>query len=186
MADPSKGPRGSSAASSATEELKHDAHDLKDTAAHQAEAKAKQGKARVSRTASSASSAMKTAADELRDDDDAPDWLASAFASVAREVEDLASHLKDRSPRELAGETRRFARDNPGAFLTASAAAGFAAARFLRAGAEYHDDYDVGDDRNETTGRTTANAGAIGRGQRAETVAQAKSRSAIKPTGDVR
>lgn len=123
-----------------TEELKGDAKNLADTALKQGEAKAKDAKDHVGRTAHSVSSAMQTAADEMNKDDEAPDWLASAFANLAGEVDSLASRLKNKSPRELATETRRFARDNPTAFLAASAAAGFAAARFLRAGAEYHDE----------------------------------------------
>lgn len=134
------------------EDLKGDAHDLKATAVKQGEAQIGKQKDQVGRTAHSASSAMQTAADELQEDDQAPDWLASALSSVAREVDGLASRLQNKSPRELASETRRFARDNPSAFLAASAAAGFAAARFLRAGAEYHDDYDVGSDDSNRGG----------------------------------
>ena len=141
---PPGGASGGSNPQSATNELKHDAENLKETAARQGEAKADQEKERVGRAASSASAALRTAAGELRDDNDAPDWLASAFASVAREVEGVAGRLQNKSTREIASETRRFARDNPTAFLAASAAAGFAAARFLRAGSEYDDDYEVG------------------------------------------
>ncbi len=144
MADTFRTQTGSTNQSGVAEDLKGDAQDLKDTALKQGEAKVAQGKDQVSRTARSASSAIKTAADELQGDDQAPDWLASAFSSVAREVDDLASHLQDKSTREIGNEARRFARRNPSAFLAASAAAGFAAARFFRAGAEYHDDFDVG------------------------------------------
>ena len=201
MADRSTSASGAHNRTPAGEELKQDVHDLKQTAARQGEAKAEQEKQRVGRAATSASSAMQTAADELRDDSDAPDWLASAFSSVAREVEGLAHRLQDKSPRELAGETRRFARDNPSAFLAASAAAGFAAARFLRAGAEYDDDYDVGQDDGLTFGtdrdgdhgtsrnlRTSAGTTepALGVGERSETVAQARARATGHSTGGIR
>ncbi|MXO86930.1 hypothetical protein GRI38_12920 [Altererythrobacter aurantiacus] len=178
-------------------EIKNDARDLKDTAVEQGEAKAAQEKDRVGRTAQSASSAMQTAADELRNDDQAPDWLASAFSSIAREVDGLASRLQDKSPRELASETRRFARDNPSAFLGASAIAGFAAARFLRAGAEYHDDYDVKNnqrDRRYDSSHTPEGIGsspasptaATGTGNRDQTVAQARANAATtRSTGGV-
>ncbi len=126
------------------QELKGDAQKLKNTAEEQGEAKAREGKEQVAKTAHSASSAIDAAADKLRSDDDAPAWLASAFSSAAREIDDLASRLQDKSPRDIARETNRFGRENPTAFLAASAAIGFAAARFLRAGAEYHEGYDVG------------------------------------------
>ena len=126
------------------DELKGDAQKLKNTAQEQGEAKAREGKEQVARSAHSASSAIDAAADKLRDDNDAPAWMASAFSSAARQVDDLASRLQDKSPRDIARETNRFGRENPTAFLAASAALGFAAARFLRAGAEYHAEYDVG------------------------------------------
>jgi hypothetical protein len=125
------------------DELKGDANRLKDTAARQGEAKAAQGKEQAAGAADATSSAMDAAAKRLRDDDDAPAWLASAFSSAAQQAGELAEQLHDKSPRDIARETRRFARRNPAAFLAASAAAGFAAARFLRAGAEYHEDDDV-------------------------------------------
>ena len=121
-------------------ELKGDAQRLKDTAQRQGEAQADRNKERVATTAKSASSAMSTAADELRNDENAPDWLASSVSSAARQVDELAGRLQDKSPRDIAHETSRFAREHPAAFLTASAAIGFAAARFLRAGSEYKDD----------------------------------------------
>lgn len=79
------------------DDLKDDARDLKETATRQGEAKAAEEKDRVVRAAHSASSAMQTAADELQGDDRAPDWLASAFSSVAREVDGLASRLENKS-----------------------------------------------------------------------------------------
>jgi len=194
---------GSAGQGDVAQDLKGDAQDLKNTAVKQGEAQATKEKDRVGRTAHSASSAMKTAADELQKDDQAPDWLASAFSNVAREVDDLASRLQNKSPRELAGETRRFARDNPSAFLAASAAAGFAAARFLRAGAEYHDDYDVGqnDSGHRNTGQslgrydppdsnlgsatTSGRPGSTGLGDREQTVAQARATVATtRPAGE--
>ena len=192
------------------DDLKGDARDLKETATRQGEAKAAEEKDRVGRAAHSASSAMQTAADELQGDHRAPDWLASAFSSVAREVDGLASRLENKSPRELANETRRIARDNPSAFLAASAAAGFAAARFLRAGAEYHDDYDVGQndsDRSDayqtrgtygastgiaentpaTTAASTTPTATTGLGDREKTVAQARtSVASSRSTGETR
>ena len=76
----------------------------------------------------------------------------SAFSSAARKVDDLARRLQDKDVRELASETRGFARDNPTAFLAASAAVGFAAARFMRAGAEEHDDIPLGSHGDRSQG----------------------------------
>lgn len=134
----------------AKRDIERDAHDLKETAKEQAAGRARQEKDRIASGARSASSAIQTAADEMRNDGDTPDWLASAFSSAARQVDDVARRVQDKSPRELAGETRRFARDNPTAFLAASAAVGFAAARFLRAGAEEHEDIPVGSNTRQS------------------------------------
>lgn len=150
--------------SSVTDELKQDAQGLKEAVMKHGEAQAEQGKERITAAASSASAAVQTAADQLRENDDAPDWLASAFMSVARQVNSMASRLQDKSPRELADETRRFAADNPTAFLFASAAAGFAASRFLRAGAEYHED-EAGsqgdDDRSQSSFKSAGKEQAL-------------------------
>jgi hypothetical protein len=118
-------------------ELKGDALRLKDTARTQAERKAEQQKESAAKTAHSASAAIDTAAEGLRQDADAPQWLASAFAGAARQVDDLANRLHDRSSRDIVAELSRFARQRPMAFLTASAAVGFAVARLARAGLDY-------------------------------------------------
>lgn len=165
---------GSTHASSGAEvrdELKGDAQKLKNTAQEQGEAKAREGKEQVAKTAHSASSAIDAAADKLRDDDDAPAWMASAFSSAARELDDLASRLQDKSPRDIARETNRFGRENPTAFLAASAAIGFAAARFLRAGAEYHEDYDVGSGGSGSSGTRNFRSDGMTTGGRYSTFA---------------
>lgn len=118
-------------------ELKGDALRLKETATQQGELHAEQGKQKITSTAKSASSAIQTAAEELRNKGDAPEWLASSLTSVAKQVETLADSLQDKSPRDLVEQTTQFARQSPTAFLAASAAIGFAAARFLKAGREY-------------------------------------------------
>ena len=159
MADPSSTPSQTepSRGHAEKEEMKADAKRLKQTAAKQGEAKAKEEKDAVGRVATSTSSAMQTAAEQLRDDSAAPDWFAVVLSGVAREMDRLASRLHDKSPRELAGETRRFAKDNPAGFLAASAATGFAGTRSLCAGTEYHDDIDIGSDSggNDVTVRST-------------------------------
>jgi hypothetical protein len=130
---------GTSSATSSTikEELSQDAGRLGDSAKERAKEEAETRKQQVTHTARSTSSALERAADELEQDDDAPSWLSSAFRQTASGIERLAGSVEGRSADQLASDLTRFARQNPGAFLAASAAAGFAAARFLRAGAEY-------------------------------------------------
>lgn len=118
-------------------ELKGDALRLKETATQQGELHAEQAQQKIASTAKSASSAIQTAAEELKNKGDAPEWLASSLTSVARQVETLADSLQDKSPRDIVEQTTQFARQSPTAFLAASAAIGFAAARFLKAGREY-------------------------------------------------
>ena len=86
--------------------------------------------------AGSASSALDTAAQDLRDNPEAPEWMASALQQAARRIESLASHVDGRNVDELGEEVAEFARRNPGTFLAASAAAGFAVSRVLRAGVD--------------------------------------------------
>ena len=122
----------SSASHRMTDELASDANRLKHTAAERAKQEADVRKVDAARAAKSASSALDKADAELDRDANAPRWLTAAGS-----IERLASNVEGRSTDELGREVSRFARDHPGAFLAASAAAGFAAARFLRAGADY-------------------------------------------------
>lgn len=122
-------------------ELAGDATRLKDTAKERALQAAESGKGQATQAAKSTSEALDKAADELRQDENAPDWLASAFKKTASGIESFASDIDQRSPEQLGRDVSRFARQNPTAFLAASAAAGFAAARFLRAGSQYQQDH---------------------------------------------
>lgn len=119
------------------DELARDAGRLKDAAKDRAMREAETRKGEASVAAKSASSALDKAASELKQDEDAPEWLASAFEKTASRLERFAGGIENRSPEQIGREVSSFARQNPAAFLAASAAAGFAAARFLRAGAEY-------------------------------------------------
>lgn len=120
--------------SGVAEELKHDADRLKGTVGARAKDEAENRKGQAVHVAGSASSALNTAAEDLRGNPDAPDWMASALQRTARKIERLASHIDGRSIDQLGGDVSEFARRSPGTFLAASAAAGFAAARVLRAG----------------------------------------------------
>jgi hypothetical protein len=118
------------------EDLKHDAARLKDSVGARARQEAESRKGQAANLAGSASSALETAAQDLRDNPDAPDWMASALQQAARKIEGLARQVDGRSIDDLGGDIADFARRSPGTFLAASAAAGFAAARVLRAGVD--------------------------------------------------
>ena len=127
---------GAASTSQVREELGQDAERLKDTAESRAKQEAETRKSQAARAAGSASSALESAADELGRDDDAPDWLASAVRQAAGSIDRMAGQMEGRNVDEIGHEVARFARSNPGTFLAASAAAGIAAARVLRAGAD--------------------------------------------------
>lgn len=65
---------------------------------------------------------------------DADSTIAMMFDRAADGVSGLADSLNSTDPAQMLGDVRRFARQQPGAFLGLSALAGFAAIRFLRAG----------------------------------------------------
>lgn len=118
------------------DELRQDAGRIKDSVGARARQEAETRKGEAVQVAGSASAALNSAAENLQDNPDAPDWMASALQQAARQIDSLADQIDGRGIDELGREVARFARDNPGAFLAASAAAGFAAARVLRAGAD--------------------------------------------------
>lgn len=119
-----------------TDELRHDADRLKDTVGARAKEEAESRKGQAVHVAGSASSALNTAAEDLRRNPEVPDWMAAALQQAARNIETLASHIGGRNVDQLGEDLSQFARRSPGTFLAASAAAGFAAARVLRAGVD--------------------------------------------------
>jgi hypothetical protein len=82
--------------------------------------------------AQSVSTAIEQAADGL--DPNAPQWLKSAFQQGAQQIQKFASTLEQKDSRQLVNDVSDFARNSPGTFLGACAAAGFAAARIFKAG----------------------------------------------------
>lgn len=118
------------------EELKHDADRLRDTIGERAKGEAESRKGQAAHVAGSASHALNTVAKDLADNPDVPDWMTSALQQTARKIESLANHVDGRSIDQLGRDVSEFARRSPGTFLAASAAAGFAAARVLRAGVD--------------------------------------------------
>lgn len=136
-----------STGSGVSDELSRDAAQLKDTAGQRIQQEADARKGQAAQIAGSASSALSKAASELEQDDNAPDWLSSAIRQAAGSIDRLAGEIDGRSVDQLGRQLTGFARSNPGTFLAAAAAAGFAAARVLRAGVEHRhhtQDSDVG------------------------------------------
>lgn len=118
------------------QELGQDAAHLRDTLVESARSQADTRKDAAIGLAGSASKALGAAADDLRDNPEAPEWMANGLQQVARQIDQLAGQFKGRSAEDLTREASRRARENPGTFLAVAAAAGFAAARLMRAGVE--------------------------------------------------
>jgi hypothetical protein len=127
---------GGGAQSGVADEMKNDAGRLKDSLGARAKQEAESRKGQAAHVAGSASSALNTAAEDLRANPEVPDWMATALQQAARKIESLAGQIEGRSVDQLGQDVTEFARRNPGTFLAASAAVGFAATRVLRAGVD--------------------------------------------------
>ena len=125
-------PSSSDPTADLTHELRDDAQNLAGAAADRLQQEADRAKSPVVDQAKSVSSALDKAADQLADGQ-TPDWLRSAFAQGAQQVRRLADVLEQKDSRQLLDDVRAIARDNPATFLTACAAAGFAASRIFKA-----------------------------------------------------
>ncbi len=137
------------------EELKQDAQSLQGSAKKQAEKTARQGRTQTVEAAQATSSALNTTADELQQDERVPDWLASAFRSASTQIQQVAGKLEGQEPREMMRTAEQFGREKPAMFLSAMGALGFAAGRYLRAGAEQHDDIDMVEPNASSRGSST-------------------------------
>ena len=127
----------SDTASGLREELGRDTSHLGDTLKGRAKQEAATQKDAALGLARPASGAISAAANDLRDNPDAPEWMANGLQKVAQQIDRLSGELQGKSMDDLTREAERFGRDNPGTFLAIAAAAGFAAARVLRAGADH-------------------------------------------------
>jgi hypothetical protein len=114
-------------------ELRSDAQQLGSTAKNRVYSELDARKGDAASQARSASSVIERAASEL--DQGSPEWLRSTFQQGARQIQRFADTLEQKDSRQLFNDVRTFARDNPTTFLSACAAAGFAAARLFKAGA---------------------------------------------------
>ncbi|MEE4538300.1 MAG: hypothetical protein V2J51_07405 [Erythrobacter sp.] len=147
------------------DELKNDAEQLKQSAQAEAERTAENQREQAVNAARSTSSAIDTAARELREDENAPDWLASMLTSAGSQIEKLAGDMEGKSATDMMRSAQNFGRSNPAAFLASCAAAGFAAGRMMRAGAEQHDDIDMVQPNGDQTGSASDSQTYSGRAQ---------------------
>lgn len=115
-------------------ELVADAKQMGSSAIDRAHSEVDARKGAAATQAKSVSSAINRAAGEL--DDGAPAWLKSAFEKGAEQIQRLAETIEQKDSRQLVDEVNGFARRSPGTFLLGCAAAGFAAARVLKAGGD--------------------------------------------------
>lgn len=122
------------AISGAADELKSDAQDLGSAAANRLHSEVDTRKGEAVSQAQTVSSAIQRTADGL--DESAPAWLKSAFQQGADKIQQFADSIDQKDSRQLMREAQSFARNNPGTFLAACAAAGFAAARIFKAGGD--------------------------------------------------
>ena len=118
-------------------DLRSDAKQLGNSAANRIHSEVDARKGNAVDQAKSVSTAIQRAAGEL--DPNTPDWLKSALRQGAQKVQTFADTLGEKDSRELLRDAQDFARNNPGTFLAACAAAGFAAARILKAGGQDQD-----------------------------------------------
>lgn len=117
-----------------TGELRSDARELGSKAANRLHSEVDSRKDAAVSQAQSVSSAIGKTAASL--DDSAPDWLKSAFHQGAQKIQQFADTIEQKDSRQILDEVQSFARERPALFLGACAAAGFAAARILKAGGE--------------------------------------------------
>lgn len=112
-------------------EVRGDAASLAEAAKNRAFSEVDQRKGAATSQVKTVATALDNAAGELND---SPEWLRSAFRSGAQALQRLGDSVENKDARELGQEIQRLARQNPATFLGVCAAAGFAAARVLKAG----------------------------------------------------
>lgn len=131
---PSAPSQQASGTAGATNELKADAQQLSSKAADRLHSEVDARKGTAVSQARTVSSALEQTAGQL--DDGSPEWLRAAFRQGAQQIQGFAESIEQKDSRQLMTDVQGFARERPGMFLAACAAAGFAAARIFRAGAD--------------------------------------------------
>ena len=101
----------------------------KTAAKNEAMSQATQAKTSLAAEAQKAANAAQSAASHF----DPNSAQAKAVQQVADRIDDLAMYLRQSDVRDLAGQATSMARRNPLLFIGGALAAGFAAARFLKA-----------------------------------------------------
>lgn len=124
----------SSQSGGTTQELKSNAKQLGTKAADRIHSEVDNRKGEAVSQAQSVSSAIRQTADGL--DDNAPQWLRSAFQQGADQLQRFAESVENKDSRQIMNDVQSFARERPALFLGAAAAAGFAAARIFKAGSD--------------------------------------------------
>ena len=125
---PTQGSRGTAG------DLRSDAQQLGKSAANRIHSEVDARKETAVDQAKTVSSAIERTAGEM--DQTTPDWLKSLLRQGAQKIQMFADTIEHKDSRELMRDAHDFARNNPGTFLAACAAAGFAAARVLKAGGD--------------------------------------------------
>jgi ElaB/YqjD/DUF883 family membrane-anchored ribosome-binding protein len=120
--------------SGAASEIRQDAQQLGSTAANRLHSEVDARKGAAVSQAQSVSSAITQTAEGLGEG--SPEWLKSALQQGAQQIQRFADTIEQKDSRQMMSEAQNFARNNPGTFLAACAAVGFAAARVLKAGGE--------------------------------------------------
>lgn len=115
-------------------ELRSDAEQLGSSAASRLQSEVDARKAEAADQVKSVSSAVQNAAGQLGEE--SPQWLKSALRGAGQQIQRLADTIEHKNSTELMHDVQDFARGNPGTFLAVCAAAGFLAARVLKAGAD--------------------------------------------------
>src|SRR5918998_810666 len=123
-----------SGAGGAAGELRSDAQQIGSKAPDRLHSEVDARKGTAATQVKSVSKAIQNAAGQL--DDGAPAWLRSAFQQAADQFQRFAETLEQKDSRQILDEMQSFARQRPGFFLGACAAAGFAASRVVKAGGE--------------------------------------------------
>lgn len=145
-------------------ELKQDTERLKGTIGERAKREGTERKNQAAQAMGSASTALEAAADELDNNPNTPDWMASAIQQAARKMDSLAGQINGRDLDEIGNEVIKFARQNPATFLAVSAAAGFAAARVLRAGMDRKRHDQPGKDSHDQSSPVSEHDVGVGQG----------------------
>jgi hypothetical protein len=114
--------------------LRSDAQQIGSKAANRLHSEVDARKGSAATQVKSVSNAIHSAAGQL--DDSAPAWLRSAFQQGAEQIQRFADTLEQKDSRQIFDEVQSFARQRPGLFLGACAAAGFATSRVFKAGGE--------------------------------------------------